>query len=188
MTGRCSRKEFDTHDLATSLCSSILPKHTRRKWCKTRNNIQTNYTKESEVQVVQKVVFLCLKSDNVFHNTDVITSSLWGSFQRDGRKLPKTEPERHMDIQDNQYNETSVMHFSFNFLRIKGLYMFRALLAHPQKALHKWHLVYCLRIRSAGFGTVACCNRATTDIIRTQYTKFSLCSASWGWGNNARNM
>jgi hypothetical protein len=34
-----------------------------------------------------------------------------------------------------QYNETSVMHFPFNLLRIKGLYMFRALLAHPQEAL-----------------------------------------------------
>jgi retron-type reverse transcriptase len=28
-----------------------------------------------------------------------------------------------------------MMHFSFNLLRIKGLYMFRALLAHPQEAL-----------------------------------------------------
>jgi hypothetical protein len=38
------------------------------------------------------------------------------------------------------------MHFSFNLLRIKGLYMFRALVAHPQEALHKRHLVYWLRI------------------------------------------
>jgi hypothetical protein len=29
------------------------------------------------------------------------------------------------------------MHFSFNLLRIKGLYMFQALLAHPQEALQK---------------------------------------------------
>jgi hypothetical protein len=34
------------------------------------------------------------------------------------------------------------MHFSFNLLRIKGLYMFRALLAHPQEALRKRHLVF----------------------------------------------
>jgi hypothetical protein len=40
-----------------------------------------------------------------------------------------------------QYNETNVMHFLFNLLRIKGLYVFRALLAHLQKALHKLHLV-----------------------------------------------
>jgi hypothetical protein len=33
------------------------------------------------------------------------------------------------------------MHFLFGLLRIKGLYMFRALLAHPQEALHKKHLV-----------------------------------------------
>jgi hypothetical protein len=29
------------------------------------------------------------------------------------------------------------MHFLFNLLRIKGLYRFRALLAHPQEALHQ---------------------------------------------------
>jgi hypothetical protein len=33
--------------------------------------------------------------------------------------------------------------------------MFRALLAHPHEALHKCHLVYCMRIMSAGCGTVA---------------------------------
>jgi hypothetical protein len=32
--------------------------------------------------------------------------------------------------------------------------MFRALLSHPQKVLHKRHLVYCVRI-SVGCGTVA---------------------------------
>jgi hypothetical protein len=36
-----------------------------------------------------------------------------------------------------QYSETNVMHFSLNLLRTKGLYMFRALPAHPQEALHK---------------------------------------------------
>jgi hypothetical protein len=54
-----------------------------------------------------------------------------------------------------QYNETNVMQFSFNLLRIKRLYMFRALLAHPQEELHKRHLVYCVRIMSVGCGTVA---------------------------------
>jgi hypothetical protein len=54
-----------------------------------------------------------------------------------------------------QYNETNVMHFSFNLLRIKGLYMFRALLAHPQEALHKRHLVYCVRIMPVGRATIA---------------------------------
>jgi hypothetical protein len=44
----------------------------------------------------------------------------------------------------NQYSEINVIHFSFNLLRIKGLYMFRALLAYPQEALHKRHLVYCV--------------------------------------------
>jgi hypothetical protein len=47
-----------------------------------------------------------------------------------------------------QHTETNVMHFSFSLLRIKGLYMFRALLAHPQEALHEQRLVYCMRVMS----------------------------------------
>jgi hypothetical protein len=34
------------------------------------------------------------------------------------------------------------MHYLLNLLRIKGLYMFRALLAYPQEALHKRQFVY----------------------------------------------
>jgi hypothetical protein len=45
-----------------------------------------------------------------------------------------------------QYNETNVMHISFSLLRIKGLYMFRALLAYPQEALHNRHLLFYVRI------------------------------------------
>jgi hypothetical protein len=50
----------------------------------------------------------------------------------------------------DQYSETNVMHLLFSLLRIKGLYMFQALLAHLQEALHKWHLVYCMRVMSLG--------------------------------------
>jgi hypothetical protein len=38
------------------------------------------------------------------------------------------------------------MHFLFSLLRIKGLYMFRALLAYPDEALHKRPLVYLVRV------------------------------------------
>jgi hypothetical protein len=56
------------------------------------------------------------------------------------------------------------MHVSFNVLRIKGPYMFRALLAHPHEALHKRRLVYCVRIISVGCDTVALhCNRAAAS-------------------------
>jgi hypothetical protein len=48
----------------------------------------------------------------------------------------------HVSTGNSQYSETNVMHFLFSLLRSKGLYMFRALVAHPQEALHKWHLVY----------------------------------------------
>jgi hypothetical protein len=55
----------------------------------------------------------------------------------------------HRDL-EHQYSEINVMHFLFNVLRIKGLYMFRALLAHPQEGLHKRYLVYCMRVMSVG--------------------------------------
>jgi hypothetical protein len=47
-----------------------------------------------------------------------------------------------------QYSETNVMHFLFNLLTIKCLYMFEALLAHLQETLHKQHLVYCMGVMS----------------------------------------
>jgi hypothetical protein len=40
---------------------------------------------------------------------------------------------------EHQYSETNVIHVLFSLLRIKGLYMFRALLAQPQEAPHKRH-------------------------------------------------
>jgi hypothetical protein len=84
-----------------------------------------------------------------------------------------------------QWNQRDAL--SFNLLRIKGLYMFRTSLAHPQEALLKQHLVYCVRIMSVSFGMVATLPQPT-DIICTQHTKCHLCSASWGWASNARNM
>jgi hypothetical protein len=47
------------------------------------------------------------------------------------------------------------MDFLFNLLRVKGLYMFRALLPHRQEVPHKRHLVYSVRVMSVGCGTVA---------------------------------
>jgi hypothetical protein len=76
-----------------------------------------------------------------------------------------------------QYNETNMMHFLFSLLRIKGLYIFRALLAHLQEALHKRHLIYSTPVLVK-----------LNDITRTQYTNFRFCSASWGWVSNARNV
>jgi hypothetical protein len=73
------------------------------------------------------------------------------------------------------------MHFLFNLLRIKGLNMFRALLAHPQEALHKRHLVYCVRVMSVGgtrIGVELVETVQPTDITRMQYTNCRLYSAS----------
>jgi hypothetical protein len=58
-----------------------------------------------------------------------------------------------------QYSETIVMHVLFNLLRIKDLYMFRALLAHPQEALNKRNLVYYVRVMSVG------CTRVEVELV-----------------------
>jgi hypothetical protein len=55
------------------------------------------------------------------------------------------------DVLLTVYSESNVMHFLFNLLRIKSLYMFRALLAHLQEALHKRQLVCCVRVMSVGW-------------------------------------
>jgi hypothetical protein len=87
-----------------------------------------------------------------------------------------------------QCSETNVMQFLFSLLRIMCLYMFRALLAHPQEALQKRHLVYCVRVMSVGCTSSTSILVQPIDTIRTQYTKCRLCSASWGWASNSRNM
>jgi hypothetical protein len=68
------------------------------------------------------------------------------------------------------------MHFSFNSVRITGLYVFRALLAHPQEALYRWNLVYCMRVVSWLHQDWSGILVQPTDITRTQYTKCRLCS------------
>jgi hypothetical protein len=78
----------------------------------------------------------------------------------------------------DQYSETNVMHFLLNLLRIKGLYMFRALLVHPQEVLHKRHLVYCVRMSVGCARIVGPILVQPPDITRMQYTKCRLCSAS----------
>jgi hypothetical protein len=50
----------------------------------------------------------------------------------------------------HQYNEANVMHILFSLLRINGLYMYRALLAHRQEALHRQQLAYCVHVMSVG--------------------------------------
>jgi hypothetical protein len=64
------------------------------------------------------------------------------------------------------------MQFLFSLLRIKVLYMFRALLAHLQKALHKRRFVYCVLVMSVGrtrIGVERCFYY--TDILRCTFNK-----------------
>jgi hypothetical protein len=42
---------------------------------------------------------------------------------------------------------------------VKYVYMFRELLAHPQGALHKLHLEYCVRVMSVG------CTRIGVELV-----------------------
>jgi hypothetical protein len=77
-----------------------------------------------------------------------------------------------------QYSETNVTHFLFSLLRIKGVYMFRALLVHPQEALHKPHLVYCVCVMSVGCYQGWSGTPFHSDVTHTQYTKCRLCSIS----------
>jgi hypothetical protein len=56
-------------------------------------------------------------------------------------------------------------------LRIKSLYMFRKLLAHPQETLHKRQLVYWMRVMSVSCTSSTPFLVQPTDITRTQYTK-----------------
>jgi hypothetical protein len=64
--------------------------------------------------------------------------------------------------------------YGISRLRVNGLYMFLALLAHLQEALHKRHLVYCVHQDWSGTPILV----QPTDITCTQYTKCRLCSNS----------
>jgi hypothetical protein len=57
---------------------------------------------------------------------------------------PRLKYKFGLNIRNYQYSETNVMHFLISLLRIKYLYIFRELLAHPQEVFHKRHLVYCV--------------------------------------------
>jgi hypothetical protein len=52
--------------------------------------------------------------------------------------------------------------------------MFRELLAHPQEALNKQYMVYCVRVMSVGCTILV----QSTDVTRMQYTKWRFRSAS----------
>jgi hypothetical protein len=64
-------------------------------------------------------------------------------------QVPLTADSSFNDM-THQYGQTNVTHFLFSLLRIKGLYMFLPLFAHPQEVLHKRHLVYGIRVMSVG--------------------------------------
>jgi hypothetical protein len=58
------------------------------------------------------------------------------------------------------------MHLLLSLLRIKGIYMFRALHAHPQEALYKRHLVYCVGVMSVGCTRIGVELRSTPILVQ----------------------
>jgi hypothetical protein len=74
------------------------------------------------------------------------------------------------------------MHFLFSLLSIKNLYIFRALLGHPQEALHKRHLVYCVRFISFG------CTRTGVELQSWCNIPSADFAAPPEEASNARNM
>jgi hypothetical protein len=98
----------------------------------------------------------------------VYTSGKKGHFPLIGYKTRGCVSEKGDSKEDKyQYNETNVMHFLFNLLRIKGLYMFQTLLAYrpTQEALNKRHLVYYVRVMSDGCTMIGAANRHNTHAI-----------------------
>jgi hypothetical protein len=69
------------------------------------------------------------------------------------------------------------MHFLLNLLRIKGLYMFRALIAHPQEVLHKGNLVYCVGVMSVG------CTRIMVEMMSDTPVPlyYAAPEVEWNW-------
>jgi hypothetical protein len=82
--------------------------------------------------------------------TDHRQMKILSQLQKTEREFPLSRTWFWKRSFEYQYSETNVMYFLFSLLRIKGLYMFRTLLVHPQEALHRQHLVYCVRVMSVG--------------------------------------
>jgi hypothetical protein len=84
---------------------------------------------------------------------------------------------------EKQYSET-VMHFLFSLLRIKGLYIFRALLANSQEELHKRHLVYCVRVMSVGCTRIEVLHCCTSVVMHGQQN-INMWKSFWVWTMHA---
>jgi hypothetical protein len=83
------------------------------------------------------------------------------------------------DWQLTQYSGTNVIHFLFSLLRIKGLYMIRALLAQLQEALHKRHGIlracYVSWLHQDWIGTGVC----YVSWLQQDWSGTGVCCVSW---------
>jgi hypothetical protein len=106
-----------------------------------------------------RLSFLIRFSEKTFNNISTVVGEMYWTVNMSQKHLIPPEiiilALRRRNVlftvhHSIQYSEINVMHFLFSLLRIKGLYIFRALLAHPQEMLNKRHLVYCVRVMSIG--------------------------------------
>jgi hypothetical protein len=70
--------------------------------------------------------------------------------------------------------------------------MFWAVLVHPQKVLHKWHLVHCLHVTVSQLAAPVLewnCNTGAANWLNTcTIYQVSLFSTSWEWASNTQHM
>jgi hypothetical protein len=90
-----------------------------------------------------------------------------------------------------QWNQRDALFIQL--IRIKVLYEFWSLFAHPQEAHTKgtWYIA-CVLCQLAALGLVWNCSTPILvqpiDITHTQYIECRLLNASWGWARNVWNM
>jgi hypothetical protein len=91
-------------------------------------------------------------------------------------------------VTTRQHSRTNRMHCLYSVcyeLTACTRYMLWALFAHLQEALYIQQFVYivCVLCQLAASGLAV-----SRHITHTQYTNYCVCSASWWWARNARNM
>jgi hypothetical protein len=88
-------------------------------------------------------------TDTVFRNV-----ASYPLAYEDGTECSETTAIIHHRPGNNPKDYTQYIEHGESLKSRKGLYMFLALLVDPQEALHKRHLVYCVRVMSVGCDTV----------------------------------
>jgi hypothetical protein len=117
-----------------------------------------------DVRVCVSITSSALQRGGVLSFVPFLCPNITGKVLWHALSLAHTHTHTHTPLSYISTTKPTWCSVSFNLLRIKGLYMFRPLLARLRESLHRRNLVYWVRIMSVGCGTVEV-------IIRAQYTK-----------------